>query len=348
MLESLSTLWLVAIFAAAAIIIAIAGTELTRVADRLGDVSGWGDALVGAVLLGGVTSLSGITTSVTAAYGGHPELAFSNAVGGIAAQTVFLAVADLFYRRANLEHDAASVPSLLQGVTLIGLLGCILIAMTGPEITLWQIHPVTPLLVIVYIGVNKAIKDAGDHPRWQPVSRTGRLEDPGERDRDDEYGEKDNASVSGLLWVFAGLDLVVGLAGFGIAQSAIPLAERFGLSQSFVGALGTAVATSLPELIVAVTAVRRGALTLAVANIIGGNTFDLLFLCFSDVAFRGGSLYHVGTDRQLFIIGLTVVLTAIFLLGLLFRQKDGPARIGWESATMIGVFLLGQVMLYFM
>ena len=165
MLTSFATIWLVIIFAAAALVIAVAGTKLTHVADRLGDVSGWGDALVGAVFLGGVTSLSGITTSVTAAYNGYAELAFSNAVGGIAAQTVFLAIADLFYRRANLEHDAASVPSLLQGVTLIMLMGFILIAMTGPEVTFWAIHPITPLLLLVYIGMNYAIKQAGDHPR---------------------------------------------------------------------------------------------------------------------------------------------------------------------------------------
>ena len=84
--------WAIAAFVGLAAVIAVAGTFLTRIADRLADVTGLGEALVGGILLGGVTSLSGITTSVTAAAEGHPELAFSNAIGGIAAQTVFLAV----------------------------------------------------------------------------------------------------------------------------------------------------------------------------------------------------------------------------------------------------------------
>ena len=79
----------IVIFLGLAVTIAVAGTFLTKIADRLADVTGLGEALVGGILLGGVTSLSGIVTSVTAAAGGHPELAFSNAVGGIAAQTVF-------------------------------------------------------------------------------------------------------------------------------------------------------------------------------------------------------------------------------------------------------------------
>ena len=342
MLQPLATVWLLALFCLLALIVALAGTRLTRVADRLAVATGWGEAVVGAVLLGGVTSLSGITTSVTAALEGQAELSFSNAVGGIAAQTVFIAVADLFYRRANLEHASASLTSLMQGVTLIGLLGIVLLAMTAPPLTVWSVHPVSPLLLLLYILSTRYIAYAGEHPMWQPVKTDDTVEEDSSVDESEEF------SVAGLLGQFAVLGVVVGVAGYFIAQSGLLLAERSGLSQSFVGALGTSVATSLPELIVAISAVRRGAITLAVSNIIGGNTFDLLFLCFADVALREGSLYHAGTERQLFIIALTILLTAVFLLGLLFRQHDGPAKIGWESSLMIVLFVAGQVVLYFM
>ena len=70
----------------------------------------------------------------------------------------------------------------------------------------------------------------------------------------------------------------LGVAGWGIAKTGAVIAEGAGISQSVVGALFTAVVTSLPELITTVAAVRRGAVTLAVGGIIGGNTFDVLFL----------------------------------------------------------------------
>jgi cation:H+ antiporter len=76
----------------------------------------------GGVLLGATTSLSGTVTSVATAAQGHSEFAVSNAVGGIAAQTAFLAIADILYRRANLEHAAASLTNLTQSGTLILLL----------------------------------------------------------------------------------------------------------------------------------------------------------------------------------------------------------------------------------
>ncbi|MDJ0594293.1 MAG: hypothetical protein QNJ72_30680 [Pleurocapsa sp. MO_226.B13] len=99
----------VALFIFAAVVIASVGVKMSQVSDRLADLTGWGEAVMGAVFLGGSTSLSGIVTSVTAAAGGHAELAVSNAIGGIAAQTAFLAIADIFYKKANLEHAAASV-----------------------------------------------------------------------------------------------------------------------------------------------------------------------------------------------------------------------------------------------
>ena len=112
----------ISLFVVAAIVIGLVGTRMCKVTDQLADATGWGEAVVGAVFLGGSTSLSGIVTSVTAASGGHAELAVSNAVGGIAAQTAFLAVADMFYRKANLEHAAASIANLIQGTLLMSLL----------------------------------------------------------------------------------------------------------------------------------------------------------------------------------------------------------------------------------
>jgi len=124
------------IFLAAAIAIAFGGWRLANLADRLADRTGMGEAIIGALFLGAVTSQPGIVTSVTAAWHGCAELAVSNAIGGIAVQTLFLAIADLLYQRANLEHAAASLSNLMQGVLLVVLLSIPLIAAATPEYSL--------------------------------------------------------------------------------------------------------------------------------------------------------------------------------------------------------------------
>ena len=85
---------------------------MTDLADRIADRTGWGEALIGGVLLGAATSFSGTIVSLSSALDGRASLAFSNGVGGIAAQTAFLAIADLLYRRANLEHAAAELANV--------------------------------------------------------------------------------------------------------------------------------------------------------------------------------------------------------------------------------------------
>jgi cation:H+ antiporter len=155
-----------------------------------------------------------------------------------------------------------------------------------------------------------------------------------------EEGE-DEADASGAgarLWlVFAGLALVTGIAGFAVSRSAIALAEQSGLAQAAIGALITAIITSLPELVTTIAAVRRGALTLALGGIIGGNVFDTLFLAASDIAYRDGSIYHAMTDKTVMGLSATLLMTSVLILGLLRRQNKG---IGFEGVTIIGIYAL--------
>src|SRR5690606_33610050 len=109
--------------------------------------TGLGQAIVGAVFIGATTSLSGLVTSATAALEGYASMAASNCLGGIAVQTVFLAVADMFHREANLEHAAASEANLQQCALLIVLLALPLLALATPELQIGWLHPGSLALV---------------------------------------------------------------------------------------------------------------------------------------------------------------------------------------------------------
>ena len=104
----------------------------------------------------------------------------------------------------------------------------------------------------------------------------------------------------------------------------------------------TSVATSLPELVTGVAAVRRGAPTLAVGGIIGGNTFDTLFIAVSDTAYREGSIYAETVPQDLFAIGWAMLLTGILGAGLLRRERRG---IGFEGIAILVLYLGGVLVL---
>lgn len=325
------------VFAIATVVILAVGLKLSRDADILADRTGMGEALAGAVLLGAATSASGIVTSVSAAATGDVNLAYSNSLGGIAAQTAFLVVGDIWYRKANLEHAAAEIANITQSALLCLLLTIPLVAYALPQVTLFAIHPASPLLIGIYIfGLFLARHDRKD-PMWIAKNTPDtRVDEPEE--------EAENApSTKFIALRFAGLVAIVAVAGLVVARSGITIATASGLKQSVVGAMLTAVATSLPELVTTIAAIRRGALQLAVGGIIGGNMFDVLFLSASDVAYRDGSIYGAIDGSARFWALTGIVMTLMLVLGLIRREKSGPGNIGFESVSVLVIYIAAAV-----
>ncbi|SIO53002.1 cation:H+ antiporter [Rhodovulum sp. ES.010] len=332
MFSDLSLIALLGTLAGAALVILVCGLRMTSLADRLADRTGLGEAMVGAVLLGAATSLSGTVVSATAALDGRASLAFSNGIGGIAAQTAFLALADLLHRRANLEHAGADLANVFQGTLLMLMLALPLVAYTLPGFSFWAVHPASVLLVVIYAGGVYAANRVRENPMWRPVRTKETREDTPDEEDDEPR------STAALFLLFLGLMGLMGLAGWTLSNVAGALTDRYDLNASVVGALLTAVITSLPELVTTLAAVRRGALQMAIGGIIGGNTFDVLFLTVSDVGYRDGSIYHAITRGDLFWLTVGMTMTAILTLGMLYRQRLGPAGIGMESVLILLVY----------
>ncbi|GAA0692383.1 hypothetical protein GCM10009104_19370 [Marinobacterium maritimum] len=148
------------------------------------------------------------------------------------------------------------------------------------------------------------------------------------------------------LWLhFVGYAMVVALAGWSLAELAVPLGEKTALSHGVVGGIFTAVSTSIPELVVAITAVRMGALNLAVGDIIGGNAFDTLFVAASDFAYRDGSIYAAISSAEQFWLANAMLMTGVLLMGLIYRQRHGPGNIGLESVILLVLYFGGVAVL---
>lgn len=321
------------IFLGAAIVIGIFGVKMTHVARKLALNTGMGEALMGAVFIGASTSLSGIIASITAASHGHAEMAVSNALGGIAAQTFFLAVADMFYRKANLEHAAASAENLMMGAFLICLLAIHLVAFSAPQFQVFTIHPMSLVLIVGYLSGIRILAKTHKMPMWLPRrTRETRIEP----EKDHRRKRHTNYSLWGSFVIYS---IIVGGAGWVLSKMGINIAATTGLSEGLIGGVFTAVSTSLPELVIAITAVRLKSLTLAVGDIIGGNAFDTLFIAVSDFAYLEGSIYASVSSIEQYWLAITMLMTGILLMGLLHRERHGIANIGWESFLVFLLYL---------
>ncbi|WGH77191.1 sodium:calcium antiporter [Jannaschia ovalis] len=332
MFAALATPLLIGAFAAAGLVVLVVSTRMTRLADIIADRTGMGEALAGGILLGAATSLSGLTVSATAAWNGDASLAVSNGLGGIAAQTLFLAVADLSFRKANLEHAAAEPANLFQAALLMILLTLPVLAFAMPAWDIWGVHPVSILMAAAYLYGARLSRAVRETPMWAPVDT------PETRHDEPEDAAEAHRDARGPALAFAGLAVMLALSGWVISATASVAVGRFGLSSSLVGALATAVVTSLPELVTTVAAVRRGALQLAVGGIIGGNTFDTMFLVVSDGFYREGSIFAAMQPADLFWLATGLVMTAVLMAGLIRRQKQGPGGIGAETILLIALY----------
>jgi cation:H+ antiporter len=319
-------------------IIGLFGIKMTKTARELAYSTGLGEALVGALFIGASTSLSGITTSVTAAAGGYAQMAVSNGLGGIAAQTAFLALADIAYRRANLEHAAASAENLFMTAFVLTLLGIHAVALSVPDVSFFAIHPATLVLITVYVFGVHLLTKTHDTPMWIPKRTKDTSKETAKR-------KPKRRDVQKLWLQFTFYASIVALAGWSLALLAIPLGDKTGLSHGVVGGVFTAVSTSIPELVVAITAVRMGSLNLAVGDIVGGNAFDTLFIAASDIAYREGPIYAAISSDEQFWLANSILMSGVLLMGLIYRQRYGPGNIGLESVILLSLYVGGLALL---
>ena len=317
-------------FGIAALVIVIAGSQLARQADTLADRTGLGEALFGVLLLAGVTSLPDLAATLSAALDARPDLAMSNVMGSMTANLAFLGVADIIYRRANLEHAAASPVNLMLAGLLIVLLTLPLLAILTPTVTEWSVHPITPVIVTAYLFGLHLVHRTRVKPMWFPrMTRQTVSDEP----------EKHHGGGSLTLWFgFIGMAVVTGMAGWILMEAAKGIIDQTGVSEALVGGLFTALATSTPELVTTIAAIRIGALTLAVSNIFGTNCFNMLVVAAADAAYPHGSIYHDMAPVQMMWGLIGILMTAILLLGMVRRETYGIARIGFESALILGIY----------
>jgi cation:H+ antiporter len=318
------------IFGIAALAIVIAGSRLARLSDDLADRSGLGEALFGVLLLGCVTSLPDFAATLSAAIDNRPDLAMSNVMGSMAANLAFLGIADILYRQANLEHASASPVNLMLAALLIVLLTLPLLAIATPPLEILGVHPVTPLLVVAYLFGLYLVHHTQAKPMWFPRQTRQTVVDIPDRQRPGSLPK---------AWLgFLALAVVTGVAGWVLMEAAKGIADQTGLSDTVVGGMLTALATSTPELVTTIAAIRCGALTLGVSNIFGTNCFNILVVAAADIGYRHGPIYQDVDPVQMLWGLVTILMSAILLLGMLRRQTYGIGRIGFESALILAVY----------
>jgi cation:H+ antiporter len=334
-------LWLnIPIFSAATVVVWVAGTRMAAYADGIAIRTGFGHAIIGLVLLAGVTSLPEIAVTVTASAGGNAELAVNNLLGSVAMQIAILAAADALIGKDPLTSIIPDAAVLLQIALNVLILALVAAAVLVGDVAVLGIGVWSFLLLGTYLISMWMLANARGEKAWAARGREGR--ESGAQNQ--EEGEPPPLSTLLMRGALAGAAILI--SGFVLSQSGEVIAAQTGLGQSLGGFLLLAIATSLPEVSTVVASVRLGRYVMAVSDIFGTNLLNggLIFLV--DAAFAGGPvLNHVGHFAA-FAALLGIVLSGLFLAGLIERRNRTVLRMGYDSLAVLLAYGAGVVVLY--
>jgi cation:H+ antiporter len=331
--------WLAAQFVICALLIARAGFVLSRSADQLAELHGWGRGWVGLALLATVTSLPELASGISAVVVvDAPNLAVGNVLGACVVNLAFLAVVDALQRPQPMFQSASATHLLSTG---FGALMIALVAMSllsGTRVpAMLHVGLYSPFLLGLYLLALRSVHAHERHAMRGAAARAGVV----------PATEPRGIDARDAWWRFGIAALVVVAAGVWLPQAADGLAQSLGLSRSFVGTTFMAVVTTLPEMAVTLSALRIGALDMAIGNLLGSNLFNVLVLALDDVFYTRGPLLadadtaHVGT-------ALTVLLmSGLVIIGLVMRPRGRVLRIAsWVSVGLVAICALNGALLY--
>jgi cation:H+ antiporter len=345
-MNALSLPLLLLVFVAAAGAVWVAGVKLSNTTDVLATRLGLGQALGGLILLAIATNLPEIAITASAALAHNLGIAIGNILGGIAIQTVVLVILDVFGVKGKhpLTYRAASLTLVLEAALVIAILA---VAVAGtrlpPNLIAYRVAPAGLLIAALWIGGLLLLKRAGQGLPWHESGEAPDNQKPprghAEKQKEQQASDNHTSTVKAGV-VFAVSALVTLVAGVVLERSGDAISGHIGLSGVLFGATVLAAATSLPEVSTGLTSVRMGDYQLAMSDIFGGNAFlPVLFLLAGLLS--GNAVLPQAQDTDVYLTALGALLTAVYLVGLIFRPTRRIARMGVDSLTVLVLYLLG-------
>ena len=326
-----STLLLL-IIAAVGMAVVIKGADwLVESAAEVASRLGVSKVIIGATIVSLGTTTPEMAVSVLAAWSGDAGLALGNGVGSIIADTGLIFGTGLLLTRLPADRFVLSRQGWVQFGSAVLLAGlcygkyawAVRYGGGGDAAVIGRwVGGLFVVLLGVYLWASIAWGRA--HPGGSP-----HLIDAEHTDHDPEIspdtgtGDKPRSTPVLLCWGLVGLMMVV-FAGDALVQSVSIVAERWGVPQAVIAGSIVALGTSLPELVVGVTAIREGHGELLVGNVIGADILNVLFVIgFASLA-APLPILEDGNPVFLTVHLPTMLLMLVFMRLCIFRATQPP------------------------
>jgi cation:H+ antiporter len=294
-------------------IIMLKGADLFLVSsETIGRIFGLSAFIIGAVIVGLGTSLPELAVALFALAKGEESIIISNAVGSnISNILLIIGVAAIVARRLTVSKNLIDIdlPMLVASTVIF--------------------------LAIVWNGqvdFGEALILIGSYMIYFLYTIFSK-ENTGE---DEKNENKERVSVKLIVMLIVSAAALIFGAKY-LIDSVIHIANIFNIKSALISITAVAIGTSLPELIVSVKAALAGKSELAIGNIFGSNSFNILMVVGIPALFS-----KLQVDPVTLQVGIPIMAAATFL----FLVSGISKRIHlWEGAMfiMFYIFFIGRL-----
>ena len=313
--------WLFIIYAVALGLVVFLSNKVatyTDVIEKRTKVSG---ALMGGIVLAGITSLPELVTSITSSLLGEPELVQGDIFGSNIFDICIIGVIMLIFaktvKKTKISKDNAKFVLYCMVITALIIIQILLGVFAGVSLTIpyININALTIFCIVLYLVA---------------VFTTHTTKDTEQVRAGEHINVKEDTPKHALKPVIIKFVVCsVLLIGVSVAITFLSnsIANEYGLNKGLAGTLFLGVATSMPEIVGSFTLVRMGNYNSAYGNIIGSCLFNFMILGIADIFYFGGTVFLSNLTSLYVCICMIVALFGMLLSYILKRFTKKGANL---------------------
>lgn len=326
--------WL--LFFVCALAILVSGTQLSRYGDIIAEKSGMGRTWMGLIVLAVITSLPELFGGISAiVIHDLPDIAVGSVLGSCMFNLLILSILDVLAGASPVSNKVHKSHIVSGALGIVMLTFCALNMVVGEHaLRIGWIDGLTFVFVGMYFLSIRLIYLYDSKRVEQFVGAKA------------EEAQASSPGMTKTVAWFVVHALVIIVAAVFLPDIGDDLAKQHGLANSFVGNSFVAIATALPELVIAISAIRLGAFDMAVGNLFGSNLFNILILSIEDMCYKHGSLLAHVSQSQMISALASISMTAIALVGLTYRVDKKAFFMGWDAMAMAAIYVVSTYLLF--
>lgn len=297
-------LWLLVYLALASLVIFLS-LKLSKYVDLLDKKTKIAGALLGGVLLAGVTSLPELFTSLTGTLiVGNNELVLGNIMGSDFFDImIFGLIYFMFFKKFTQGKVGKQhyITCLFTALMIIAVTVAALVFNRNGWLLGW-FNPMSLVIIAIYV-ISIIVTPKTEEKEEKEIVET-------------------NLTIKQIWIYFVICSIILIGASISVTICTEKVVEGFGIGSTFGGSLFLGVATSLPEVTATISLCKKKNFNAAYGDILGSCVFNIIILGLADaISFNAGPLFNITSDSLMLIIGTSFCLLLTFVSILFIRSK---------------------------